>query len=830
MRKSTYSLPERPESPPPPRAAIPFSRDPHFVNRGDILDQISQRCSEPPGRVALVGLGGVGKTQLAIEYAHRVTDRTAEGQPGTWVFSVFAATKARLEEGFKTIADAVKLPGRNQSQADIPQLVYNWLSNDRNGRWVIILDNADDRNVLYSPISDDTPNSRPFATYLPQNRNGSILITTRNKDLAFRLTGYHQNIIEVGPMAQTDALTLLENKLGSLPDPDVAVDLVHALDLVPLAISQAAAYIRERAPRTSPSKYLADFRASEKRQTKLLEHDAGDLRRDGGAPNAILTTWQISFEHIRSERPSAADLLSLMSFFDRQGIPGWVLSPSGTCNQTMRQAGDSTDSNSTTDGDSDSDADNDFEEDVVMLRNYCLIVADETGDNFEMHRLVQLSTKRWLEAFGQHETFKQRCIERLAASFPPTGEYENWATCRSLFAHVQVAASYLPSDDMTEVWAALLCRGGWYAQQQGRYDVAERMVGEAREVHERKLGKENEVTLVILSNLASVVSSRERWNEAVKLQAEAVELSKRKLGVDHLDTLANMKNLAFVFKNQGRLEEAEQLQLQVLEIEKAKLGVDHPRIATTINNLASIFWNQGRLEEAEELQVQVTELRKAQLGVDHPDTLLSMSSLAATFYSQGRLEEAEQLEVQVIELRKAKLGVDHPDTLLSMGILASIFSEQGRLEEAEQLQLQVLESEKAKLGVDHPGVVTTMNNLASIFWKQGRWEEAEQLEVQVIEFRKVKLGVDHPSTLSSMGNLALTWRSQGRYQDALALMMDCAEARQRVLGATHADTVLSLATVTEWRGSNDTCIKRVSRRAGIVGRMRQLFVWRPKKR
>jgi hypothetical protein len=205
-------FPERPETPPQPFATIPFFRDPDFVSRGDILDQINQRCSEPAARVALVGLGGVGKSQLAIEYAHRI----AAGQPGTWVFWVHAGTQARVEEGFRTIADAVKLPGRNQPKADIPQLVYGWLSNKRNGRWIIILDSADDRDVFYNansahgPTSGDARDRRPFATYLPQSQNGSIIVTTRNKDLAFRLTGRRQNMIDVGPMAQTDALTLLE--------------------------------------------------------------------------------------------------------------------------------------------------------------------------------------------------------------------------------------------------------------------------------------------------------------------------------------------------------------------------------------------------------------------------------------------------------------------------------------------------------------------------------------------------------------------------------------------------------------------------------------------
>ena len=99
---------------------------------------------------------------------------------------------------------------------------------------------------------------------------------------------------------------------------------------VPLAISQAAAYIQARVPRSSAEKYLAECRESEREKSRLLQYDGGDLRRDGGASNAILITWQISFDHIRSEGPSTADLLSLMSFFDRKGIPGWVLKPSRT--------------------------------------------------------------------------------------------------------------------------------------------------------------------------------------------------------------------------------------------------------------------------------------------------------------------------------------------------------------------------------------------------------------------------------------------------------------------------------------------------------------------
>ncbi|KAL8366543.1 hypothetical protein RB595_010413 [Gaeumannomyces hyphopodioides] len=192
--------PERSKTPPQPFATIPFSRDPDFVNRGDILDQLRQRCYQPAGRVALVGLGGIGKSQLAIEFAHR----TAEETPNKWIFWIHAGTQARVEEGFRAIADAVKLPGRDQPKADIPQLVCGWLSNERNGRWTIVLDSADDENVFYA--ANDGREGKPLASCLPQSRNGSIVVTTRNRDLACRLTGSYKNIINIRPMVLADAV------------------------------------------------------------------------------------------------------------------------------------------------------------------------------------------------------------------------------------------------------------------------------------------------------------------------------------------------------------------------------------------------------------------------------------------------------------------------------------------------------------------------------------------------------------------------------------------------------------------------------------------------
>ncbi|QKD50448.2 uncharacterized protein FOBCDRAFT_216488 [Fusarium oxysporum Fo47] len=794
IQASFYYPPEPVELIPLPFASIPFRPDPTFVDRGDILDQIGRQCSEPSSRVAIVGLGGVGKSQLAIEFAHRFAARLTE----TWVFWVHASTQARVIEGFKSIADKVKLMGRNRPDADILQLVFDWLSNAQNGKWLLVLDSADDSHVFLHSTSGDNDNGRKLVEYLPQSANGSILITTRNRDLAFRLIGTSQAIHAIGPMTQEEALKLLENRLGTLSDANAAADFVRSLDLVPLAISQAAAYIQMRAPRTSLAQYLDEFRQSESKRVKLLSHDAGDLRRDlrqdGGASNVILTTWQVSFDHVRSRRPSAADLLSLMSFFNRQGIPESLLGPPKDC----YNAAQSTSPEDITDSDSqgsDNETANEFEDDVAILRDYCLIMQGEDANTFEMHGLVQLAMRRWLKAQGLQEKFLEKYIVVMASSFP-AGDYENWTVCRALFAHVEAAVEYRPNEDnLKKIWAGLLFNGGWYAWLQGRYAVGERMTSKARRTREKLLGKDHPDTLTSMNNLAGTYWSQGRWEEAEKLQIQVMETRKAKLGADHPDTLTSMNNLALTYWDQSRLEEAEKLQLQVVETFKTKLGENHPNTLMSMNNLALTYWDQGRWEEAEKLQIQVMETRKAKLGADHPNTLMSMANLAWTYYNQGRLEEAEKLQLQVVETQKTKLGADHPDTLTSMNNLASTYWDQGRWEEAEKLRVQVMETFKTKLGADHPNTLTSMNNLASTYMDQGRLGEAEKLEVQVIETFKTKLGEDHPDTLISMNNLASTYCNQGRLEEAEKLQLQVMETQKTKLGADHPNTLMSINNI-----------------------------------
>ena len=256
--------------------------------------------------------------------------RIADAEEKTWVFWIHAASRARVEEAFQDIAHKIKLRGRKEEGADTVRLVSHWLADKRNGKWVMIIDSADDYDLFYKKPEDGSK-SQPLASYFPQCSHGRILITTRNNKLGSALAGGRQNVIEVGVMNSSEAFSLLEMKLGSISDADreTASELIDELDRIPLAITQAGAYITYLAPMMSLGQYLAEFREGEYQRNSLLEHTSDDIRRDIEQSNAVLGTGLMSIEQIYREQRRAIDLLSLMSFFDPQGIPASILQPTG---------------------------------------------------------------------------------------------------------------------------------------------------------------------------------------------------------------------------------------------------------------------------------------------------------------------------------------------------------------------------------------------------------------------------------------------------------------------------------------------------------------------
>ncbi|KAF2805782.1 putative kinesin [Mytilinidion resinicola] len=626
--------PERAETPPNPSCAVPFRRDPDFVDRGTLLDQIRETCSAPASRIALVGLGGVGKSQLAIEHCYQTANRS----PTTWVFWVHASNAGRIEQGYRDIADQVKLAGRNDPQADVFKLVRSWLRNEKNGKWLLVLDNADDAAALSIPASNDQKTQasggdgaypRYFSSYLPQSKNGSVLVTSRTRSVALRLVE-ESDIIPIEPMDNAGAQTLLQKKLGEEVDKGSTAELAKAVEFMPLALVQAAAYIRQRAPRCSMQQYLEAFYKSDKKRTGLLDYDGGHLRRDEEAKNSILITWQISFDHILHARRSAADLLSLMSFFDRQGIPeALVRNQSGARNRQGGVEAINTDSENSDSDNSKSEASTDdgFEEDIRTLRNYSFIALTTDATTFDMHRLVQLATRKWLEGQGQLEIWKQQYIDNLCTAFP-TGEHKNWAQCQALFPHAKLALSQPPkSEESLQQWALLLYKAAWYAWQKGSLSDAEKLSVKSMKVREKLLSKEHTDTLNSIAMVGLAIKLAGRWREAEELEVQVMETSSRVLGEEHPSTLTSMGNLASTYRNQGRWKEAEELEVQVMETSSRVLGEEHPSTLTSMANLAFTFKAQGRNDDAILLMEKCSQLQVQVLGPQHPHAIPSVRTL-----------------------------------------------------------------------------------------------------------------------------------------------------------------------------------------------------------
>ncbi|GKT48975.1 nephrocystin-3 [Colletotrichum spaethianum] len=778
-----YFANDRPSEPRKPFSTVPFPPDPDFVDRPIITSWLRDKCSRPASRAALVGLGGIGKSQLAVHYAHEIR----QGSPNTHIFWVHAGTKARFEEAYSAIADRLELPRRHDPNVDVVRLVYDWMCTEENGQWFMVLDNADDVDVFF-PRSNREQNvpvtsqaRQPLASFLPQSSSGMILVTSRSRDVAERLTGSSWNVLSLEAMEEYQAQKLLRNKLQEMHDEDVVPELLQALEYMPLAITQAAAYILRRAPRMSPSKYLEEFRKSEKKRASLLNRNMGDLRRDPTASNSVVTTWQITFDNIRQERQSAADLLAFLSFFNPQGIPEWVV----RSYQRSKHLSEKDDS------EEDGSEDEISEDDLNLLREFSLVTITTQKGVLEMHALVQFCTRIWLSSFDNVQKWKQSFLQVLSREYP-NGEYESWARCRELDPHTELFLKKEPeNEDDTKDYMVLLTNVGWYKRAIGKYDEAEQLNRKALKGREKVLGKEHPDTLRSVNNLASVLYDQGKYDEAEQLHRQALEGSEKVLGKEHPETLRSVNNLALVLQSQGKYDEAEQLHRQALEGSEKVLGKEHPETLRSVNNLALVLQSQGKYDEAEQLHRQALEGSEKVLGKEHPNTLISVNNLALVLQSQGKYDEAKQLHQQALEGSEKVLGKEHPNTLISVSYLALVLYDQGKYDEAEQLYRQALEGSEKILGKEHPDTLISVSNLASVLQNQGKYEEAEQLHRQALEGREKVLGKEHPSTLTSLDNLASVLRDQGKYEEAEQLHQQAFFGFKKVLGKEHPNTIVT---------------------------------------
>ncbi|TQV94411.1 hypothetical protein V2A60_002556 [Cordyceps javanica] len=668
---------------------VPFGRNREFVGRDSIVKQLLTII--PPSanrgdcqRVVIEGLGGVGKTQIALEAVYRLRDEHIDCS----VFWVPALDVTSFENAYRAIGRELKIQGIDEDHADVESLVKTALSESVYS-WLLVIDNADDAELF-----SDSSGTVSLSKYLPFCHNGSILFTTRNRQVSTELDISTHNTFTVGEMTRDDSIKMLKQNMTvtSTFDAENANRLLDFLADLPLAIKQASSYMVKTG--ISIARYVEHCQSSDKKLIKLLSKGFKDRRRYDNSTNPVAATWLISFEHISRESKRAAGYLTYLCFYAEKGIPKALLPPL-----------DVDDADEIEDG-------MERDEALGILKAYSFISERSDSKTFDMHRLVRLAMRNWLEVEQKLKLCSVSVIQWLVGIFP-FPKHENRDLWLNHLPHAQSALNLSDSADTSESKGGLLLKMGVCFDILGKYKGAEEFHRASLQLRARVMGIEHPATLDSMNGLANVLLRQGRCWEAERTHRQAWESRQKLLGQEHPDTLASMNNLALCLVADGKLEKAEQLHRRTLELRRTCLGEEHPETLASMNNLALLLEIGGRYEEAGRMHQDTVALMERFHGREHPNTLISRNNLGNVLQRLGRYRESEDAHRETLGLRQKIFGEQHPDTLASMGNLALLLVSLERYDEAEKLHRQTLKLRQKVLGKEHPDTLASMKNLNS---------------------------------------------------------------------------------------------------------------------
>ncbi|KAF2831485.1 kinesin light chain 1 [Ophiobolus disseminans] len=616
--------------------SLPFPRNELFVGRESQLQSIKQALLSPNThqRMTIHGLGGCGKSALALEFAYRAL----AGHAKRLVFWVPAISHESFKLAYRDIGVRLRIPGISDDNADVERLVKETLSLENVGDWLMIVDNADDSQVLVG-VENESYKSARLIDYIPHSNKGAILFTTRSRKAATDFT--QGNVLELNDMGKAEARQLLARRTTrqALLNNEAAVDmLLETLAGLPLAIVQAAAFMNQND--TPVSEYVSLLQHAGTKVELFSEHFE-DPSRYRSMDSTVAKTWHISFEQIRRQDPLAADYLSFIACIDRISIPQSLLLPGGSVVQQTKALG--------------------------TLTGYAFITErQQTVPGFskerlfDMHRLVHMALIWWLEGHGERADWACTAAAR-AKDLVPYGGHEGKEVWGAYLPHATYVAELVSVVDGA-MRASLWGRLGQCQKTLGQYASAETSHRKAWSLRKEVLGPEHPHTLMSMSNLASVLKSQGKYEEAEAMNRQELECTKKVLGPEHPDTLTSMSNLALVLDRQGKYKEAEAMNRQTLAQQEKVLGPEHPSTLTSMSNLAGVLGTQGKYEEAEAMNRQTLAQQEKVLGPEHPSTLTSVYCLAHLLTHQQRYSESLALYERACAGYQAVLGKDHPTT------------------------------------------------------------------------------------------------------------------------------------------------------------------------
>ena len=765
----------------PPVWNVP-QRNVSFTGRGAVLEGLRNRLSSSPTVVvpqALYGLGGVGKTQVAIEYAHRF----AANYDIVWWVS--AEQPDQVRASLAQLAERLGLPRADTVTENVRAALDALRAGDRSRRWLVVFDNAGDPEELRE--------------YLPQG-SGHTLLTSRNLSWSRQA-----RTVEVDVFTREESISFLRKRVPALPIPD-ADAVAEKLGDLPLAIEQAGAWLAATAMPVATYMQLLDTQMPQVLSTN--PPPAYD--------STAAATWLLSLQRLRETMPAAAKVLELCAFFAPEPIPMTLLYSERFVEVLLPY--DPTLSEPLLQGRL-----------VQEIGRYSLASIDTAASTIQLHRLVQAVIRDRLTA-EERQDCQQHVHEILAAANPRDGDVTaNWPMYSQLRLHLRAAgvlgsrnggvrqlvidtvrylwkaSDYQSSeelatdaidvwrrlsngvDDLTTLWMRVqlgnaLRSGAKYAEALANDEQVYAALMEEQ-------GPDHPFTITSISSLAASYRALNRYDEARALDEEAYERSKRVLGEDQFRTLNALNNLAVSLRMVGDFTGATQLDEETLRRRRRVYGERGLPTLISAHNYGRDLRDIGRYQDARKQLEYAVNLHRDELGDDHPETLRTSKTLAVTLRKVGELNAAHALSLDILPRFNQVLGRKHPDTISAANNLACDQSALGDDRTARQTAEDAYERYQSTLGNDHAFTLACANNLAIFMRRLGDHESARPIAERVVRRFEAVLGAEHPYTLACMINLANEYYDAGEYTAALRVDDELYPRMVAALGADHPDTL-----------------------------------------
>ncbi|NEP55856.1 MAG: tetratricopeptide repeat protein [Symploca sp. SIO2G7] len=709
---------------------------------------------------AITGMGGIGKTEIAIQYAAQYSDDYPGGI--CWL----NGRQSNLLVQLRRFCQAYM-------KLEVPQNLS--LNEQANWCWI----NWQPSSGLVLIIIDDVTDYLSIFEILPTEQRFRILITTRSRNIDSMIS--ETLITQLSP---EDAMVVLSQHLGKVrvqSEAEAARKLCEWLGYLPLGLTLLGKYIASD-PDLSLAEVLEGLEARRLDNESLNHPEETFTTAQPGLKEAFELSWQ-------ELDKTTQDVAELLSLFAPYVIP-WKLVES-TCQRLNWSKADVKNAKK------------------QLYKCNLIERLKEKERSYKIHPLIKEFLQVKLAQSILIDDLKQAFATEMVAVAKEISETitrKNIELAQDAIPHLAEAAQNLTAAMRDEdlMWAFVgLAR---FYQGQGFYALAEPWYEQCLSTTRQRLGEEHLDVASSLNNLALLYQEQGRYDQAEPLYLQALEIYKRLLGEEHTDVATGLNNLGLLYYSQGHYDQAESLYQQALKMRKRLLGEEHPDVATTLNSLALLYYSQGQYDQAESLYQQALEMRKRLLGEEHPDVATTLNSLAGLYRSQGDYAKAKPLYQKALVIYKRLLGEEHPNVATTLNNLAGLYRSQGDYAKAKPLYQKALVIYKRLLGEEHPSVATTLNNLARLYQEQGYYDQAESLYQQALKMTKRLLGEEHPDVANSLNNLALLYYSQGQYAEAKPLYQQALKMRKRLLGEEHPDvatTLNSLAGLYQEQGHYD---------------------------